>query len=91
MNFDAKGEEALRVAHEYMRKTNTQGKVIFATVTGSQAYNVAQEVINRHETLTYHHQSSDHDYKAIYFAPTEQCLGFDLPPESGNEVPCSLD
>lgn len=46
MNFDAKGEEALRVAHEYMRKTNTQGKVIFATVTGSQAYNVAQEVIN---------------------------------------------
>lgn len=41
---DEQGREALRVAENFLKKTNTQGKIIFAVVTGSQAYNVAQEV-----------------------------------------------
>lgn len=45
MYHDGKGEDALRVALDYMQKTKTRGKVIFAVITGSQAYNVAQEVL----------------------------------------------
>lgn len=28
-------------------------------------------------------QGSDFDYKAVYFAPTEMCLGLDIPAETG--------
>lgn len=41
---DEGGRDALRIVQEFMKKTRTEGKVIFAVITGSRAYNADVEV-----------------------------------------------
>lgn len=87
---DEAGRDALRVVQEFMTKTRTQGKVIFAVITGSRAYNVNVEVCGaricpslRVDRISCAGQGSDYDYKAVYLAPTESWLGLDQPRDPG--------
>lgn len=58
-------------ADGFLAKNNIEGTVVFASLTGSQAYGLA-------------HHGSDLDYVGVYVFPTKQFLSFNvkLPRES---------